>query len=76
MHAEDHDETRPATAQDNAEGPLTESPGSVAHGGEVIKACLKVLPNAPGVYRMLGQGGDALYVGKARNLRKRVYSYT
>ena len=25
---------------------------------------------------MLGQGGDALYVGKARNLRKRVYTYT
>ncbi len=39
------------------------------------KAFLKTLTTRPGVYRMLNAEGDVIYVGKARNLNKRVGSY-
>ena len=39
------------------------------------KAFLKTLTALPGVYRMLDERGEILYVGKARNLRQRVTSY-
>jgi len=44
-------------------------------GAELIKAYVKRLPNAPGVYRMFNADGDVLYVGKAASLKKRVTNY-
>jgi excinuclease ABC subunit C len=44
-------------------------------GADRIAAYLPSLPDAPGVYRMLSTNGDVLYVGKAKNLKKRVGAY-
>ncbi len=45
-------------------------------GIDIIKGYLKTAPTAPGVYRMLDKNEDVLYVGKAKNIRKRITSYT
>ena len=48
---------------------------STPKGAEVIHAYLKTLDASPGVYRMLNEASEVLYVGKARNLRARVSNY-
>ena len=49
---------------------------SIAGGVAVLRAALRSVPGGPGVYRMLDRKGDALYVGKARNLKSRIQNYT
>ncbi|THD52591.1 excinuclease ABC subunit UvrC [Phenylobacterium sp.] len=44
-------------------------------GAALIKDEVTRLPDKPGVYRMMGEDGEVLYVGKARSLKKRVIQY-
>ena len=48
---------------------------SPARGIARIGEVLRTIPSSPGVYRMVGEDKEVLYVGKARNLKKRVQSY-
>ena len=42
---------------------------------EKFKSVLSVLPDSPGVYQFFNSSNDIIYVGKAKNLKKRVSSY-
>ena len=44
-------------------------------GAALIRSLVSTLPNEPGVYRMLDERGEPLYVGKAKSLRRRVPAY-
>jgi excinuclease ABC subunit C len=48
----------------------------IENGVQVIKKAIHSLSDKPGVYRMVGQKGEVLYVGKAKNLKRRVIAYT
>ena len=45
-------------------------------GAEIIGNFVKTLPSAPGVYRMIDEAGEVMYVGKARSLKAGVTNYT
>jgi excinuclease ABC subunit C len=52
-------------------GPAEPAPAPTFDASELLKS----LPHRPGVYRMFNRAGETLYVGKARDLKKRVANY-
>lgn len=55
---------------------MNEQARSLEQGQQILKEAAQRLPTKPGVYQMLGEGGQVLYVGKACQLKNRVMSYT
>src|SRR6185503_13413347 len=71
--AEEDDEARlPEVPEEPAEA-VAEGPLAVGHAA--IENAVRLAPTSPGVYRMLNAASDVLYVGKAKNVRKRLASY-
>jgi len=42
---------------------------------ETLQHIINNLPDSPGVYQFLNNEGTIIYIGKAKNLKKRVSSY-
>ena len=55
--------------------PIDTPPEASLAAAELIRDEARRAPDQPGVYRMYGEDGTCLYVGKARSLKKRVMQY-
>ena len=71
--AEEDDEARLPEAPEEAAEAIAQGPLAVGHAA--IENAVRLAPTSPGVYRMLNTASDVLYVGKAKNVRKRLASY-
>jgi len=72
---EDDEEALPEADEAAAIQLNDEEAGSLAAGRDAIVHAIKEAPSRPGVYRMIDGRGDVLYVGKAKNIKKRIGAY-
>src|SRR5690242_7943348 len=72
---DDEEQSLPLPEEEAAKLRFDDEEGSLAAGRAAILHYTKVAPSRPGVYRMLDGRGDVLYVGKAKNVKKRVAAY-
>jgi excinuclease ABC subunit C len=72
---EDDEQALPETDEAAAIQLNEEEAGSLAAGRDAIIHAIKEAPSRPGVYRMIDGRGDVLYVGKAKNIKKRIGAY-
>ncbi|MGD0024192.1 MAG: UvrB/UvrC motif-containing protein, partial [Xanthobacteraceae bacterium] len=73
---EDEEQSLPESdAADLAQIRAEQDAGSLAAGRAAIIHYAKLAPPRPGVYRMIDGRGDVLYVGKAKNIKKRIIAY-
>ncbi|MCD0420150.1 excinuclease ABC subunit UvrC [Rubrivivax sp. JA1024] len=77
LAVEEDDEARLPEAEDepDAETAAPIAAGPMAVGRSAIARAVRLAPTSPGVYRMLNADRDVLYVGKAKNVKKRLASY-
>ncbi len=73
--ADDDEQSLPEADAEPAQAGGEENTGSLAEGRAAIIRYAKLAPSRPGVYRMIDGRGDVLYVGKAKNIKKRVAAY-
>src|SRR6516164_9877692 len=72
---EDDEQSLPVPEEEPAKLRFEEDEGSLAAGRAAIVHFAKLAPSRPGVYRMIDGRGDVLYVGKAKNVKKRIQAY-
>jgi excinuclease ABC subunit C len=70
---DEDDEARLPEVPEEGNEAVAEGPLAIGHAA--IEQAVRLAPTSPGVYRMLNAGHDVLYVGKAKNVRKRLSSY-